>query len=86
MCSHQVPKVFPSGSQSVPQVLNVFSNTFPITTLFFITYSFGHGSTSMYITCKRGVGEDMTKHAFILGNRSIFLGFYVVECPMFQKY
>jgi hypothetical protein len=28
-CSHQVPKVFLSGFQSVPQIINVFPNMFP---------------------------------------------------------
>jgi len=46
---------------------------------------FGHGSTSMYVTCKLRKGST-TKHAsFLRREVASFLGFYVVECPMFQK-
>jgi hypothetical protein len=44
----------------------------------------------MYITHKGG-GEwgegrgDMKKHVFIFRTKT-YLGFYVGECPMFQKY
>jgi hypothetical protein len=46
-----VPKVFPSGSQNVPQVPNVFPRRFPISPHFY-PILFGCHSTSMYISCK----------------------------------
>jgi hypothetical protein len=50
----------------------------------------------MYVTCKlrKGsttkhasfLGREATKHASFLGREvALLLGFYVVECPMFQK-
>jgi len=51
---------------------------------------FGRGSTSMHISCKeggwgRGGRGSMTKPSFIL-DREAYLGSYIGECPMFQKY
>jgi hypothetical protein len=55
MFSHQVPKVFLSSYQNVPQVHNVFHMMFPITLIFYPILLI-HGSTSMDINCKGGGG------------------------------
>jgi hypothetical protein len=76
MCSHQVPKVFPKFS--------MFFLDVPTKTSFFIPLLlFGHGSTSMDINCRgvevwvwglecKGPKGNMTKHASIWGEGSIF--------------
>jgi hypothetical protein len=59
---------------SQPVLYNV-----PNSTSFFCPILFGSGSTSKYITFKRGV-------CFYFGGKEAYLGFYVGECPMFHKY
>jgi len=51
----QFPNVFPSGSQSISQVLNLFPKMFPIPTQFYPIW-FAQSSTPMYINWK---GEHM---------------------------
>jgi hypothetical protein len=63
---------------------------FPIIASHFLShFVFGCGSTSMNIMV-RGRGWKakgiMTKHAIIFGGWEAYLGFYVGECPIFQKY
>jgi hypothetical protein len=59
-------------------VLNVFTlvhmkfpMTFQISHWLFISYCFGHDSTSTCIHCKGGTKGKMTKHAFILGEGTL---------------
>ncbi len=55
-----VLKVFPSGSQNVPRVSNVFPRRFSISPHFY-PILFGCRSTSMYITCKEENGRGRAK-------------------------
>ncbi len=82
MCSCQVHKMFPSGCQSVLQVLQVFPKRFPISPFFFFNHIllFGHGS--MCISCKRGAKGQ--KHASMLG-RETYVGFLCWGVPNVQK-
>ncbi len=68
-----IPNVFQPSSQDVPEVPNVFLKRFTVTPHFF-SHVVWPCSTSMYITCEVGrCGKgSMTKHAYILGEGSIF--------------
>jgi hypothetical protein len=56
MVSHEVSKGFPSGSQNIHRVPNVFPQYVPNSTQLYLIL-FGHISTSMYISGKGRGGE-----------------------------
>jgi hypothetical protein len=80
MYSHQVPKVFPSGSQSVPQIPNVFPKTFPIAFHFVSHIVLVVVQLPCVKLVKGGTNKNITKHSNIWG-RKAYLDFFVGECP-----
>jgi hypothetical protein len=78
ICSQKVPKGFPIR---FPKCFKRRSHQH----LNFIAYCFGHNSSNFHVYKMLRGAKGRHIYASILG-REAYIGFYLGECPMFQKY
>jgi hypothetical protein len=76
VCSQKIPKLFPSSTQNVSHKLPMCSQRHSqyLAPHFLNPILFGHDSTSMDITCKRGTKGKHDKTCFYFGEENFYVG------------